>query len=130
MTVASLADHDHVAAVDEADAGDDARGGTLVVVHPGRGQRRDLEERAAFVEQRVDAVARQELAAGDVALAGALRTAGRGGGEPRAEVGHERALGGSFCSYRASVVRMALVSVGIAFVSIDIQLVAANSILG
>ena len=44
---------------------------------PVRGQRRELEERAAGVEQRVDPVAGQQLAARDVPLPGALTAAQR-----------------------------------------------------
>ena len=61
---------DHaLAARDPADAGDDAGRGdgvAAVVVHPGRGQRAQLEERAAGVEQPVDPVAGQQLAAVEV----------------------------------------------------------------
>ena len=47
----------------------------VVVVHPERGQRRQLEERTAGVEQFFDAIARQQLAAFDVTLARGRRTA-------------------------------------------------------
>ena len=78
---------DHaLAARDPADAGDHARAGALVVVHAVGGQRGQLQERAARVEQPVDAVARQQLAAADVALAGALRAAERGGGQLGAQL--------------------------------------------
>ena len=46
-----------------ADAGDDSRAGALVVVHAVGGQRGHLEQRAAGIEQAVDPVARQQLAA-------------------------------------------------------------------
>ena len=72
-----VADDHHVAAVHESDAGDDAGAGRLAAVQALGGQRRDLEERAALVEQPVDAIARQQLAAGDVALAGRLGAAER-----------------------------------------------------
>ena len=82
---------DHaLAAGDPADAGDDARAGALVVVHAVGGQRRELEERAAGVEQPVDAVARQQLAAADVPLAGPLGSAERGGGQLRAQLVDQR----------------------------------------
>ena len=65
---------DHcLAAVDSADAGDDARGRRVAVVHIECGQRRQLEKWTAGVEQFFDAVAREQLAAFDVTLA-------RGGG--------------------------------------------------
>ena len=55
--------HDHAfAAGDPADAGDHARAGALVVVHAVGGERRHFEQRAAGVEQPVDAVPRQQLA--------------------------------------------------------------------
>ena len=69
---------DHaLAAGDAADAGDDAGGGRLVVVQAVGGQRRQLQEARAGVEQAVDAVARQQLAARDVALPRALGAAQR-----------------------------------------------------
>jgi hypothetical protein len=49
---------DALAARHPADPGDQARPGRLVAVQPVRRQRRQLEEAAARVEQRVDAVAR------------------------------------------------------------------------
>ena len=64
-------------AVDTADAGDHSRGRSFAVVHaPGR-ELADLEERRAGVEQAVDALARQQLAARGVALA-RLRVAAEG----------------------------------------------------
>ncbi len=61
---------DHaVVALDPADAGDHARAGRLAVVHAVGGELADLEERRARVEQAVDAVARQQLAARRMALA-------------------------------------------------------------
>ena len=70
--------HDHAfAAGDPADSGDDAGAGALVVVHPVGGQRREFEQRAAGIEQPVDAVAWQQLAAIDVTGARAFRTTQR-----------------------------------------------------
>ena len=66
--------------------------GAFVVVHAVGGQRRQLEERAARVEQAVDAVARQQLAAGDVTFPGALRAAERGRGELGAQLRHQRQM--------------------------------------
>jgi len=80
--------------VDQADAGDDPGAGAGVVVHAVGGERRDLEERAALVEQLVDALAREQLAATDVALPGFLRAAEGGRCEPLLEVFDEFALGG------------------------------------
>ena len=84
---------DHAfAARHPADAGDDAGAGRLVVVHAVGGQRRELQERAAGVEQAVDAVPRQQLAAAHVALAGFLRAAERGGGQLVAQLCDEREM--------------------------------------
>ena len=61
---------DHaLAAHDPADAGDDAGARHLVVVHAVRGELRQLQERRAGVEQPAHALARQQLAARQVALA-------------------------------------------------------------
>jgi hypothetical protein len=46
-----------------------------------RGQRRELEEGAARVEQLVDPLAGQQLAAGDVPVAGGLAATGPDGRE-------------------------------------------------
>ncbi len=56
-------DDNDLGAVHAADAGDHARGGRAAVVHAVRRERRKLEERRAGIEQRADAIARQELAA-------------------------------------------------------------------
>ena len=58
-----VADDHAFAAGHAADAGDDAGRRDVVVVHAERGELRELEERAARVEQRADALARQQLAA-------------------------------------------------------------------
>ena len=71
MTVASLATITHSRPLDPADAGHDAgarHGVVALAVHPERRQRAQLEERAAGVEQPVDPVAHQELAAVGVLL--------------------------------------------------------------
>ena len=72
-----VGDDDALATADPPDAGDDARTGRLVVVHRVRRQRRQFQERAAAVEQGVDALTRQELAARHVAVARRLGAAGR-----------------------------------------------------
>ena len=81
-----VGDDQHLAAVDQADPGDDPGAGRIVVVHAVGGQRRDLQERAAVIEQLVDAFPRQELAAGHVAFPGLFRPAqgGRRRGVPSA----------------------------------------------
>ena len=62
----------------------------LVVVEAVRGQRRQLEQRAARVEQRVDAFAGQQLAALDVTRAGAFGAAPRRGGQLAVQLGDQR----------------------------------------
>src|SRR5690606_11081582 len=58
-----------VPAAREAGVGDDARRRPRAVVHAVPGERRDLQERAALVEQPVDTVAREQLAARHVPVA-------------------------------------------------------------
>ena len=55
-------DHD-IRARHPADAGDHARAGCLVVVHAVRGERAELEEGRARVDQLVDALSYGQLAA-------------------------------------------------------------------
>ena len=59
----------HSRPCDAADAGDHPGRRRLAVVHAEGGELADLEERRAGVEQAVDALARQQLAARRVALA-------------------------------------------------------------
>jgi hypothetical protein len=82
---------DGLLAADPPDAGHDPRAGHGVVVHPGRGQRAQLQERAARVEQPVDPLTDQQLATGRVLLAGGRRAAPAHDGQPFAEVGDELA---------------------------------------
>ena len=85
-----VGDDHHLLPVHPADAGDDAGRRRLAVVHAVRGELADLEEGRAGVEQAVDALARQQLAAGDVALS---RLGVAAEGDPRrlrAQVGHLR----------------------------------------
>src|SRR5690606_2689319 len=70
-----VGDDDALATGDTADAGDHAGAGALVVVHAVGREGRQFEERTAGVEQFVDAVAGEQLAAGDVSLPGFLATA-------------------------------------------------------
>ena len=81
---------DHAfAARHPADACDHARAGAFVVVHAVGGQRRQLEEGTARIEQSVHPVARQQLASADVAFPGSLRSAERGGGQFGAQLRHQ-----------------------------------------
>jgi hypothetical protein len=61
----------HLAALHDADAGDDAGARRVAAVEAVRGERRQFEERRPRVEDRVDALARQQLAAGSRAPIGA-----------------------------------------------------------
>ena len=76
--VASLRDDHAFAALDAADAGDDAGGMDGVVVHAVGGKRRELQERRAGIDQRHHALAREQFAAPDMPRASAVRAAGRG----------------------------------------------------
>ncbi len=67
--------------MDQADSGNHAGAGRVAVVHAVGGQRGDLQERAAVVEQPVDPLTREQFAPGDVPFAGLFRPAQRGGGE-------------------------------------------------
>ncbi len=75
--------------VDHADAGDDAGGRHLAAVEAMGGERRELEEGAAGIEQQVDAVAHQDLAAGVVAIDLRLAAPGENGGVLGAEPGDQ-----------------------------------------
>src|ERR1700760_3584773 len=83
---------DDLAALDPTDPGDDPGPRRDAVVEALGGERGDLEEGAAEVEQAVDALAGQELAALDMAGAGLLASAGRGAGQSLAELADERAM--------------------------------------
>ena len=95
---------------DPADAGDHACAGALVVVHAVGGQGRQFEQRTARIQQPVDPVARQQLAAADVALAGLGRTAERGGGQLLPQLRDERemllAAGLQRCCHRYRPLRL------------------------
>ena len=55
---------DHAfAAADAADAGDDAGSGHFAAIHVVGGQRAEFQKRRARIEQQIDAIARQQLAA-------------------------------------------------------------------
>ena len=70
-----VADHHALAARDAADAGDDPGARRLVAIHAVGGQRRQLEERGARIEQHFDAIAGQQFAAPHVLGAGRLAAA-------------------------------------------------------
>ncbi len=64
-------------AVDGADAGDCAGAGHLIAIHAQRRQRGEFEEGGARIEQRIDALARQQLASRVVLAARRLGAAPR-----------------------------------------------------
>ena len=78
-----VGDDDAGRALDPADAGDDAGARGVVVVQAGGGERAQLQERGARVEEPVDAFADRELAAFAMALDGAVVAAGAAAGERR-----------------------------------------------
>jgi hypothetical protein len=73
-----IGDNGAGAAAHRADAGDDAGRGDIAAVHVVGGERRQLQERRAGIEQRRNAVAHQKLAAFGVARPGFVRAAARG----------------------------------------------------
>ena len=87
-----VADDHHLAARDAADAGDHARARHFAVVHVAGGELADLEERRARIEQPLDAVARQQLAARDMPLAMLFGAAQRRLGDVGAQLLGQRAI--------------------------------------
>jgi hypothetical protein len=90
------------AALHQADAGDDAGAGDAAVVHVLGGQGRDLEEGAARVEQGVDPVPGQHLAAGEVAGPGPVPAPAAGAGDPVAEFRGEGGEAGGVGCFRGA----------------------------
>ena len=84
--------HDHAfAALDAADAGDDAGGVDRVLVHAEGREIGKFKKRRARIDQRHHAVARQQFAARGVALARFLVAAERGGGAAGGKIVAQRA---------------------------------------
>ena len=82
--------HDHAfAARNTADAGDDARRVNVALVHPVGGERRKLQERRPRVDQPLDPVAGQQLAALRMALARTFVAPKRGNGLACPQLGDE-----------------------------------------
>ena len=90
-----VGDDQHFAARDAADAGHEAGGRRLVVVHVERRQRRQLEKRRPGIEQPVDPLAHRQLALLAVALAGISRR------RPRAPRPGARAARATSCCMRS-----------------------------
>src|SRR5204862_3869494 len=81
---------DHaLAALDDTDAGDDPGGRSRAVVEIPGGERRQLEERGAWIDQPVDSLAGRQLPAGAMPLDGALAAAERDLRSPLAQLDHE-----------------------------------------
>ena len=85
-----VADDHAFAPRDAADAGDEAGAMDVVAVHVPRRQLRQLQKRRAWIDEAHDAVARQQLAARDVALLEPIRPTRRNGRALGRQVGHER----------------------------------------
>jgi hypothetical protein len=75
-----------------ADAGDDAGGGRLVVVHAGGREAGQFEEGRAGVHERLHAVPGQQFAPVDVSLPGPLAATKSGGGGAGTQVVDERGV--------------------------------------
>ena len=88
-----VADDDAFAPRDAADAGDEAGAMDGVVVHVASGKRRQFQKWRTGIDQRHDALARQQLAARQVALARPRRAAFGGLGAAHVELRDERAHG-------------------------------------
>ena len=84
-----VGDDDALAALDDADAGDDPGPGRLAVVHVPGGQRAELEEGGAGVDEPVDPLARGQLPARAVPLDRALTAAARDLRRALAQLGDE-----------------------------------------
>ena len=84
-----VGDDHRLAPRDAADAGDDARAGGVVVVAAVGGERRQLEEGCPGIEQALDALAGEQLAARSVARARVVRAAGGGAPAGGAQLVHE-----------------------------------------
>ncbi len=81
-----IGDDHHLASLDAADAGDDAGAVDRLAIHAVGGELRQFEEGRSGIEQTHHPVARQKLAAGDVALARLLVAAESSLGAFRLEI--------------------------------------------
>ena len=86
-----VGDDDAFAARDAPDAGDDAGGMDVAAIEAVGGQRRQFEKRGAGIDQQVDALARQHLAARGMPLARHLAAAAGHDLELVAKLGDEAA---------------------------------------
>ena len=86
-----VGDDDAFAARDAPDAGDDAGGMDVAAIEAVGGERRQFEKRGAGIDQQVDALARQHLAARGMPLARRLAAAAGHHLELVAKLGHQAA---------------------------------------
>ena len=85
--------HDHAfPAAHPPHPGDDARGRGLIPIHAVRRQRRQLQQRRPRIQQVVDPVPGQQLAARGVPFPGASGPAAAGGGQPLPQLRHQRGV--------------------------------------
>ncbi|MNI60807.1 hypothetical protein D3C73_1160420 [compost metagenome] len=70
-----IGDHQDMASMDQTNARNNPGTRGIIVVHAVRSQGCNLKERAAIIEQVVDAFPRKKLSAGDMPLPGLCRTA-------------------------------------------------------
>ena len=89
-----VGDHHAFAAADAADAGDQARGRNVAAVHAVGGERRQLEKRAAGIEQQIDPLAGEQLSAGGMPRPRLLAAAAHRHVELFAQVSDQRLHGG------------------------------------
>ena len=80
---------------DLADSGNEARPRQFLAVHALRGQRRQLQERRTRIQQRGDALARQQLAGLGVLVARGLAAAGRIAAQRAAQIIDQPLHGGA-----------------------------------
>ena len=93
--------HDHAfPSGNPTDSGNDPRRRAFVVVHTVGGQRSDLQQWAARVEQPVDPFTRKQLASFDVTLSGALRAPESRDGQLAAQFGDQRHMRLAVCGRR------------------------------
>ena len=84
-----VGDDHHLPARHPADAADDPRPRRLAVIEVAGGQLADLQEGRTRIQQTLDPLTRQQLAARRMALAGAFVAAQRGLGDLRAQIRHQ-----------------------------------------
>ena len=80
-----VGDDDHLASGDAADAGDQAGAGSVALVHVPGGERRQLQERRAGIEQPVDSLARPAACPARDAAGGSARRRPAGPGRAGCE---------------------------------------------